>query len=71
MGPGEICRSMFAGLERAGWDTLHITDFSGSGLHAGGAQSNHMIQVFETHVFSCMHEHTHTLDAHLPEDWTG
>lgn len=59
MGPGEICRSMFVVLERAGWDDLIIAGSSGLGIHAGGAQRNHMMQVLQTHIYVHLHECTH------------
>jgi hypothetical protein len=71
MGPGEICRSMFVVLGRAGWDALNIAGSSGLGTHAGGAQRNHMIQVCQTHMSACMHGYMHTLNICVPEDWTG
>ena len=83
MGPGEICRSMSVVLEGAAWDPLNIAGSSGLGIHAGIAQRNHMIQVFQTHMSTCMHgytcahtrarahTHTHMLNIHVLEDWTG
>lgn len=71
MGPGEICRSMFAVLKRAGWDDLITAGSSGLGIHAGGAQRNHTMRVLQTRMSTRMHEHMYTLNLHVPEDWTG
>lgn len=70
-GAGETCRSVFAVLERAGWDTLNTADSSGLGIHAGGAQRNHTIQALQTRMSTCTHEHLLMLNTHILEDRTG